>query len=107
MIDVGVDDVRRSFPPQDRQAGVERHPAHGVDRLVRMGAGVGSGDDLRQLQQALAAVAGQRGRFEAWFTHMFVLSDLTGYSAPSGEGFILASGPDGKARVLARIGVPA
>ena len=62
---------------------------------------------LRQLQQALAAVAGQRGRFEAWFTHMFVLSDLTGYSAQSGEGFILAPGPDGKARVLARIGVPA
>ena len=52
-------------------------------------------------------MAGQRGRFEAWFTHMFVLSDLTGYSAQSGEGFILAPGPDGKARVLARIGVPA
>jgi hypothetical protein len=46
-----VDDVSRPFPAQNRQAGVERHPSHGIQRLVRVGAGVGGDNHLRQLKQ--------------------------------------------------------
>lgn len=62
---------------------------------------------LQELQQALMAAAARPGRFDAWFTHMFVLSDLAETSVSSGEGLILAPGPGGKARVLARLAVPA
>ena len=33
-------------------------------------------DHLQQLRAALVAASTRRGRFEAWVTHMFVLSDL-------------------------------
>lgn len=79
-------------------------PALGSPRGVSESTGA---QHLQELQEALVAVAGQTGRFEAWFTHMFVLSDLTGYSAQSGEGLILAPGPSGKALVLGRIAPPA
>ena len=62
---------------------------------------------LQELQQALTAAAHRPGRFEAWFTHMFVLSDLAQTSVSSGEGLILAPGRGGTAQVLARLVVPA
>ena len=62
---------------------------------------------LQQLHQALTEAAARPGRFEAWFTHMFVLSDLAGTSVSSGEGLILAPGAGDKARVLARFVAPA
>jgi len=55
------------------------------------------------LRQALAAAAVQRGRFEVWVTHMFVISALTGESSDSGEGLVLGGAADGSARVLARL----
>jgi hypothetical protein len=55
------------------------------------------------LRQALASAAGQRGRFEVWVTHMFVISALTGESSDSGEGLVLGSAADGSPRVLARL----
>ena len=79
-------------------------PALGSPRGVSESTGA---QHLRELQQALVDMADQSGRFDAWFTHMFVLSDLTGYSTQSGEGLILAPGRRGKARVLGRIALPA
>ena len=55
------------------------------------------------LHQALAAAARQRGGFEVWVTHMFVLSALTGEHSDSGEGLVLAPAADGRTRVLARL----
>lgn len=62
---------------------------------------------LRKLQAALTAASTQSGRFEVWFTHMFVLSDLAQTSASSGEALILRAGRQGRAEVLARLAVPA
>lgn len=62
---------------------------------------------LQALRQALADAAAQPGRFEAWFTHMFVLSDLAGVNVASAEGLVLAPGSGGMARVLARWELPA
>jgi len=61
------------------------------------------GPHLQQLRQALVAATSQRGRFEVWVTHMFVLSDLTGGGSSSGEGLVLRAGADGKVEVLARL----
>lgn len=58
---------------------------------------------LQDLRAALAAASAQRGRFEAWVTHMFVLSDLTQQGSSSGEGLVLRAGPDGAVQVLARL----
>ena len=46
-------------------------------------------------------VAGGRGGFEVWVTHMFVLSDLAGRGTAAGEGLLLQAGPDGAPQVLA------
>lgn len=62
---------------------------------------------LQALRQALARASAQPGRFEAWFTHMFVLSDLAEVSVASGEGLVLAPGNAGTAQVLARLPAPA
>jgi hypothetical protein len=51
-------------------------------------------ESLQQLRAAVAAAARQRGRFEVWVTHMFVLADLVGANAASGEGLVL--GIDGR-----------
>jgi phosphohistidine phosphatase SixA len=56
-----------------------------------------------ELRRALAAATAQAGRFEAWITHMFVLSDLVGTGSSSGEGLILRAGADGRPQVLARL----
>lgn len=62
-------------------------------------------DHLRELRQALAAASLRAGSFEAWFTHMFVLSDLAGGNTSSGEALILRADPSGKTEVLARLQV--
>jgi len=58
---------------------------------------------LRELHEALAAVARNRGAFEVWVTHMFVIADLTGQNTESGDGVLLAAGSGGRAQVLARL----
>ena len=61
---------------------------------------------LADLRAALADAGRQRGRFEVWVTHMFVLNDLTGASTTSGEGLLLDIGPDAAPRVLGRLAIP-
>jgi hypothetical protein len=56
-----------------------------------------------ELRRALAAVPA--GRFEAWVTHNFVLSDFAGRGTGSGEGLVLRPGADGRPLVLARLNV--
>lgn len=57
---------------------------------------------LRSLQAAVSAAARQRGSFEVWVTHMFVIADLTGENTASGQGVLLApGGRDGRLRVVA------
>lgn len=59
---------------------------------------------LRELRTALAAATQQRGRFEVWVTHMFVLSALADTGTDSGEGLLLRA-DGGALRVLARLRV--
>ena len=63
-------------------------------------------ESLRALRTALADATRQRGRFEAWVTHMFVLSDLAATGSSSGEGLVLRAGPNGAVQVLARLAAP-
>jgi phosphohistidine phosphatase SixA len=58
---------------------------------------------LRELRQAVATAAAQRGRFEVWVTHMFVLADLVGTNTSSGEGLVLTADAAGALKVLARL----
>lgn len=58
---------------------------------------------LQDLRAAVVAASAQRGRFEVWVTHMFVLSDLTQQGSSSGEGLVLRAGPEGAVQVLARL----
>lgn len=79
-----------------------------ADAWPALGSPVGQGESTNResvaaLRQALGAATRQRGRFEAWVTHMFVLSALTGEHSDSGEGLVLGAGPDGTPRVLARL----
>jgi len=60
-------------------------------------------DHLQQLRAALATASSQRGRFEAWVTHMFVLSDLVQQGSSSGEGLVLRADASGAVQVLARL----
>jgi phosphohistidine phosphatase SixA len=60
-------------------------------------------DHLQQLRAALAAASSRRGRFEAWVTHMFVLSDLVQQGSSSGEGLVLRADAAGTVQVLARL----
>lgn len=71
----------------------------------RAGTEATNAASLRQLQAALAAAGRQRGRFEAWVTHMFVLSDLVGGNVASGEGLLLAAGADGRPQLLGRLAI--
>jgi len=64
-------------------------------------------EHLRELRIALGAASSQPGRFEVWFTHMFVLSDLANTNTSSGDALILRADPGGKAEVLARLSVAA
>ncbi|MEY3251468.1 MAG: hypothetical protein RL227_441 [Pseudomonadota bacterium] len=63
-------------------------------------------ENLRALRAALSDATRQRGRFEAWVTHMFVLSDLAATGSSSGEGLVLRAGPNGAVQVLARLAAP-
>lgn len=47
------------------------------------------------LAVAVAARSQQAGRFEVWVTHQFVLTDLAGVAADSGEALLLKLGNDG------------
>lgn len=59
---------------------------------------------LRELQAALVQAAARTGSFEVWVTHMFVIADLTGANADSGDGVLIAPGREGlPARVLATL----
>jgi len=60
---------------------------------------------LRELRRALSAAAAQRGRFEVWVTHMFVLSSLVGSGTSSGEGLVLRANPGGAPEILARLSI--
>ncbi len=62
---------------------------------------------LHELRAALAVASSRPNRFEVWFTHMFVLSDLANANTSSGEALILRANPSGKAEVLARLAIPA
>ncbi len=77
-------------------------PALGSPRGAPETTGAGH---LLELRQALAAASARGGRFEAWFTHMFVLSDLAGSNTSSGEALILCADRSGKSEVLARLQV--
>jgi phosphohistidine phosphatase SixA len=57
---------------------------------------------LAELRRAVAQAGAQRGRFEVWVTHMFVLSDLAGTNTSSGEGLVLKADASGAVQVLAR-----
>jgi len=69
----------------------------------RAGTETTNAASLQQLRAALAAVGRQRGGFEVWVTHMFVLSDLVGGSTASGEGLVLASGAGGQPQLIGRL----
>lgn len=80
--------------------------AHEVDPALGSPRGyteATNAESLRQLRRALAAAAARRGRFEAWVTHMFVLSALVGEGSASGEGLVLRSNPAGQVELLARL----
>lgn len=63
-------------------------------------------ESLAALRRALAAASVRGKPFEAWVTHMFVLSDLAGTNSASGEGLVLrADGAQG-VKVLARMLTP-
>jgi Histidine phosphatase superfamily (branch 1) len=62
-----------------------------------------SAEHLAELRRALAEMRSQRGAFEFWSTHNFVLSGLAGSSAGSGEGLVLRAGADGAPEILARL----
>lgn len=69
----------------------------------RAGTEATNAASLAALRQAIADAARTPGRFEAWVTHMFVLSALTGQNTASGEALLLAPAADGAPRVIARL----
>ncbi len=62
---------------------------------------------LQELRKELVTATGRSGRFEAWFTHMFVQSDLANDSTRSGEALILQADHLAKPQVLARLSIMA
>jgi Histidine phosphatase superfamily (branch 1) len=64
-------------------------------------------ESLAALRRALAAASVRGKPFEAWVTHMFVLSDLAGTNSASGEGLVLRADAAGAPKVLARLSIPA
>jgi phosphohistidine phosphatase SixA len=77
----------------------ERWAALGSPREVSESAGA---EHLALLRQALLRARTQPG-FEAWVTHMFVLSDLVGTGTASGEGLVLQADAQGRPAVVGRI----
>jgi len=79
-----------------------------VEPWALLGSPRGSTDavNARRVPELIAAVAAvPTGRFEAWVTHNFVLSDLAGSSAGQGEGLLLRPGADGRIAVIGRLAV--
>lgn len=62
-------------------------------------------ESLQDLATAVVGATRERGRFEAWVTHQFVLNDLVRTSTGSGEGLVLRAGADGRPQVLARLAI--
>ncbi|AOG21418.1 histidine phosphatase family protein [Acidovorax sp. RAC01] len=62
---------------------------------------------LEVLRKSLTAASARPARFEVWVTHMFVLADLAGANAASGEGLVLRMGSQGNVETLARLAIPA
>jgi Histidine phosphatase superfamily (branch 1) len=60
-------------------------------------------ESLTILRRAVWRAGAQRGRFEVWVTHMFVLSDLVGGNTAVGEGLVLKADAAGGLQVLARL----
>lgn len=58
---------------------------------------------LRELRAALATVARERGRFEVWVTHQFVLTALVGGAVASGEGLVLQADAAGRPTLAGRL----
>lgn len=58
---------------------------------------------LAELREGLSVLASQRGRFEVWVTHMFVLSDLAATPTASGEGLVLRALGGAAPQVLGRL----
>ncbi|MCB8746776.1 histidine phosphatase family protein [Rhodoferax sp. U2-2l] len=56
----------------------------------------------QMLQAALHAAAARPG-FQVWVTHDFVVSDLTGSNAQSGEGLVLQADAAGDVQIVARL----
>lgn len=68
----------------------------------RAGTETTNAQSLAALRSAIRAATAQRGRFEVWVTHMFVLADLVSQNTASGEGLLLRAGADGAPLVLGR-----
>lgn len=96
-----MDTAQIAFGPSGGRA--EAWPALGSPRGASEAT---NAESLRALRAALAEAARQRGRFEAWVTHMFVLSDLVATSTTSGEGLVLRADARGTPQVLARLAPP-
>jgi phosphohistidine phosphatase SixA len=60
-------------------------------------------ESLAALRHAVMQAGAQRGRFEVWVTHMFVLSDLVSTNTASGEGLVVKADSAGAVQVLARL----
>ena len=56
-----------------------------------------------QMLQAALREATARPGFQVWVTHDFVVSDLTGSNAQSGEGLVLQANAAGSAQIVARL----
>ncbi len=63
-------------------------------------------DSLNALRQALQRVRARPGTFEAWVTHMFVLSDLAQSNTVVGEALLLQADAAGAPTVMARLLLP-
>ena len=60
---------------------------------------------LHELRKALVTASARSGRFEAWFTHMFVQYDLANDSTRSGDALVLQAHQHANPQVLARLSV--
>ncbi len=69
----------------------------------RAGTERSNAESLAQLRAALREAAARPGGYEVWVTHMFVLADLVGANAASGEGLLLGVDGQGAPRLLGRL----
>ena len=106
--DRGLQPARVRSSPWCRCLDTARLAFGGTETWPALGSPHGSAEAtnaqaLAELHGALVAAARQSVRHEAWVTHAFVQSALAGTSTSSGEGLLLAPGPDGRAIVRGRI----